>query len=280
MTLMYDLGSVPELTAPVLVVAFDGWASAGSVGSTAAGHIADDGEPVARFAPDRLFDFRVSRPTATLENGTLTDIDWPSLDVRHRTIGNRDLLVLSGPEPNWNWPEFAASIADLCAALGVAEQISLGGIPWAASHTRPTQVVTTASRSGLLGADDNPPEGTLQVPAALALVVEEQVTGSGIPAIGLWARVPHYIGNTYYPGVVALVERVSRHTGIDIPLGSLVDESAAQRRQLAALIETRPEARQMVERYEELADAQGEAASGTDMTAEIERFLREQTEGL
>ena len=93
------------------------------------------------------------------------------------------------------------------------------------------------------------------------------------------ARVPHYIGNTYYPGVVALVERISRHTGIDIPLGSLVDESAAQRRQLAALIDTRPDARQMVERYEELADAQDEA-SGTDMTAEIERFLREQSEEL
>ncbi len=59
-----------------------------------------------------------------------------------------------------------------------------------------------------------------------------------------------------------------------------MDDSAAQRRQLATLLETRPEARQMVERYEELADAHDEAASGADVTAEIERYLREQTEGL
>ena len=276
---MYELERVPPLTAPVLLVAFDGWVSAGAAGTTAADHVAADGEVIARFAPGRLFDFRVSRPTATLTDGRLTGVEWPSLAVRHRRIGRRDLLVLTGPEPNWNWPDLAASVAELCSTLGVVEQISLGGIPWAAPHTRPTEVVTTSSRAGLIGSDDNPPEGELQVPAALALVVEQQVTAAGIPAIGLWARVPHYIGTTYYPGVVALVERVSRHTGIDIPLGSLVDDSAAQRRQLATLLETRPEARQMVERYEELVDSH-EAASGMDVTAEIERYLREQSEGL
>jgi hypothetical protein len=73
---------------------------------------------------------------------------------------------------------------------------------------------------------------------------------------------------------------VARHTGIDIPLGSLVDDSAAQRRQLAALMESRPDARQMVERYEQLADAEDDAASGVDMTTEIERYLRDQIEGM
>jgi len=277
---MFELQHPPAMTAPVLIVAFDGWVSAGSVGTTAAEHLAGDGEIIATFPPDRLYDFRVSRPTATFRDGTLSEIEWPGVSVRHRSVGDRDVLVLTGPEPNWNWPEFAESVADLCAALGVVEQISLGGIPWAAPHTRPTEVVTTASQPDLLRIVANPPEGELQVPAALALVVEEQVTGSGVPAVGLWARVPHYIGNIYYPGVVSLVEMVSRHTGIDFPLGSLVDEAATQRRQLAALMETRPDARQMVERYEELADTQEDASSGADMTADIERFLRDQTEGL
>lgn len=276
---MYDLGTAPQMTTPVLVVAFDGWVSAGSVGTTAAEHIAGDGEAVASFPPEALYDFRVSRPTVVLNDGMLADVEWPALEARHRRIGERDLVVLTGAEPNWNWPGFAASVADLCATLGIVEQISLGGIPWTAAHTRPTEVVTTASRPGLIGSDENPPQGELRVPAALSLVVEQQVTATGIPAIGLWARVPHYIGTTYYPGVVSLVERVSRHTGIDIPLGSLVDDSAAQRRQLAALVESRPEARQMVERYEELADTSEDAGSGADMTAEIERFLREQSEG-
>jgi len=277
---MFEFHNPPEMTAPVLIVAFDGWVSAGSVGTTSADHIAGEGEIVASFPPDRLYDFRVSRPTATFRDGALEEIEWPGLAIRHRFIDNRDLLVLTGPEPNWNWPEFAGSVADLCTTFRVSEQISLGGIPWAAAHTRPTEVVTTASQPDLLGDESNAPEGELQVPAALALIVEQQVTGAGIPAVGFWARVPHYIGNTYYPGVLTLVELVSLHTGIDIPLGSLVDDSAAQRRQLAALMDNRPEAMRMVERYEELTDAQDDASSGVDMTAEIERFLRDQTEGL
>ncbi len=277
---MFEIHASPDMHAPVLVVAFDGWVSAGAAGTTAAEHLAGDGGVIASFRPDRLYDFRVSRPTVTFRDGVLEDIAWPALTIRHRTVDGRDLLVLTGPEPNWNWPEFAASVAELCAAFGVVEQISLGGIPWAAPHTRPTEVVTTASRPDLLGLDANSPEGELQVPAALALVVEQRVSESGIPAVGFWARVPHYIGNVYYPGVLELVERVSLHTGIDVPLGSLIDDSAAQRRQLAALLETRPDARQMVERYEQLADAEENAASGVDMTAEIERFLRDQIEGL
>ncbi|MCB2222818.1 MAG: PAC2 family protein [Actinobacteria bacterium] len=276
---MFEMRARPDLASPVLVVAFDGWVSAGSVGTTAAEHMAGDGEVIATFPPDLLFDFRVSRPTATFRDGRLDAIAWPALQVRHRAHHGRDLLVLTGPEPNWNWQAFAAAVSRLASETGVAEQVSLGGIPWAAPHTRPTDVVTTSSRPGLVGSDDNPPEGELQVPAALAQVVEQQVTAAGIPAVGFWARVPHYVGSTYYPGVLALVERVARHTGIDVPLGSLVDDAAAQRRQLAALLENRPDARRMVERYEELAEAEGEASVGEDFTAEIERFLRDQTEG-
>jgi len=171
-------------------------------------------------------------------------------------------------------------VADLAAALGVVEQISLGGIPWAAPHTRPTVMVTTASRPDLVGDDANTPQGKLQVPAAIALAIESYLTAQGIPAVGFWARVPHYVRGAYHPGVVALVERVSGHTGIDIPLGSLVDDASAQRRQLGAALNARPEARKMVERYEQAIEAQDQAAAGQDIADEIERFLKDQAEGI
>jgi len=277
---MYELHETADMTAPVLIVAFEGWVGAGSVGITAADHIADDGPVIASFPPDQLFDFRVSRPTATFMEGTLEELAWPAVTVRHRSIGGRDILILSGSEPNWHWQEFATAVADLAARLGVVEQVSLGGIPWAAPHTRPTVVVTTASRPDLIGPDANAPEGKLQVPAAIALAIESYLTAQGIPAVGFWARVPHYVRGIYHPGVVALVERVSGHTGMDIPLGSLVDDASAQRRQLAAAMEARPEARKMVERYEQAVETQGQFASGQDIADEIERFLRDQAEGL
>lgn len=275
---MYDLRHPGELREPVLVAAFEGWVSAGSVGTAAAGHIAGDGPRIAIFDPDALFDFRVSRPTVEFDEGELRSLQWPEISVRHRTIGDRDFLVLAGPEPNWHWRAFAEAVTRLAGELGVVEQISLGGIPWAAPHTRPTEVTTTASRSGLLGDLANPPDGPLEVPAAAALVIEHYLVAAGLPAVGFWARVPHYIGTVYYPGVVALVERISLHTGVAIPLRSLVDEAAAQRRQLEVLLESRPDARAMIERLEEIAE-QGATVSGEEIAAEIERFLRESGDG-
>jgi len=277
---MYEItGDVSDLQAPVLLVTFDGWASAGDAGTATAEHIASLGaEDVAVFDPDALFDFRVNRPTATFDGGRLTDISWPLVVVRRRRMGRRDLFVLSGPEPNWHWQAFGRSVADLALRLGVVESVSLGGIPWATPHTVPPTVITTASRGDLIGSDADYPEGTLHVPSSVTFVVERALTDAGIPTAGFWVRVPHYVAGTYYPAVVTLAERLSRHLDLDIPLAPLVDEAAAQRRQLDALVAERPEARAMVERLERLAE-DGEV-SGEDLAAEIERFLREESDGL
>lgn len=277
---VYEItGDVGDLQAPAMLAAFEGWVSAGSAGTGAADHAAGDGPEIARFDSDTLFDYRVNRPTAVFEEGRLDDVEWPAVTVRRRTIDARDLLVVTGPEPNWHWHAFAAAAADLATRLGTTTFVSLGGIPWATAHTRPTVVVTTASRPDLLTEDANPPEGTLRVPASVTLAISEAVARTGVPTVGLWARVPHYVASAYHPAIVELVERLSRYLGVNIPLGSLVDQAAAQRRQLDALVESRPEAKAMIDRMEQLADAEGNAVTGEDLAAEIERYLREAGNG-
>ncbi len=249
--------------------------SAGGAGIATADHLAGDGEPIAVFDPDTLFDYRVNRPTVDFHNGVLQDVAWPTITVRRRTIGGRDLLVLSGPEPNWRWQAFAGAVVDLAMELGVVEHVSVGGVPWASPHTRPTQVITTASESERIEAAADFPEGLLRVPGAVVSVVEYALADAGIPTLGLWARVPHYVATTYAPAILALVERLSRHLGVDIPLGSLVDDAAEQRRELAAVLESRPEAKAMVEQLEAIADAEDPVVSGEQLAAEIERFLQD-----
>jgi hypothetical protein len=275
---MYEVNVEKPLDAPVLVVAFEGWVSAGSAGTASAAHIADDSPVVTTFDSDRLYDYRVNRPTLDFVDGMIDEIDWPATTIRLRRIGERDVLVLTGPEPNWGWRAFGEAIGDLATDLGVIQQVSLGGIPWPAPHTRPTIVVTTASRRDLIAADANFPEGLLRVPGSAASIVEKAVADRGVPTVGFWARVPHYVGGIYYPAVVSLVERVSRHLGIDIPLGSLVDDAAAQRRHLSEALEDQPPIREIVAQLEAAYDASGEVASGEEIAAEIERYLRERGE--
>lgn len=272
---MYELLDQPDLTAPALIAAFDGWVSAGAAGTSTADHIAGDGPIIARFSSDELYDFRVNRPALEFHDGILDHVEWPETIVRHRLVDGRDLLILTGPEPNWNWTAFGSSVADLASELGVVEFISLGGIPWAAPHTRPTILVTTSSRSDLLGEDANFPEGVLRVPASVVSIIAHAVSKRGVPTVGLWARVPHYVGGTYHPAVVTLVERLSLHLGVRIPLGSLVDDAANQRRQLDEAIDDQEGVAGVVSQLEALYDAGGEVASGEEIAAEIERYLRD-----
>src|SRR4029078_3137393 len=102
---------------------------------------AADGPPILTFDADALFDSRARRPTLEIHDGRLADLTWPDLTLRHRRIGNRSLLVLSGAEPDFRWREFAADVVDLVRELDVALWISLGAIPGAAPHTRPVYVL-------------------------------------------------------------------------------------------------------------------------------------------
>lgn len=270
-----DDAALDGLVAPVLVVAFEGWASAGSAGTIAADHLAREAVTAATFDTDSLYDYRVSRPTAEFLDGVLTAVDGPSLALR-RVAGEPDLLVLSGPEPNWNWRRFTTEVADLAERIGVTMQISLGGIPWAAPHTRPVTITTTASRPDLLGDEPNAAEGPLTVPAAAAIAVEHAVAGRGIDTIGLWARVPHYVGGPYSPAALALAERVAARTGAAVDLEPLAAEAAEQQRRLDESVTGQPQVEALVGRYEELYDAQGAIPSGEEIAAEFERFLRGQ----
>ena len=272
---IYELHGGDDLVAPAMIAAFEGWVSAGSVGTATAEHVAEEGEPLATFDPDALFDYRANRPTVEFIEGTMSSVDWPEVTLWRRRLGERDVLVLTGPEPNWRWQEFGRAVADLSLRLAVVQHVSLGGIPAAVPHTLPTRLLGTASRQDLVDESELLLEGMLRVPGAMASIVEHYLVEQGIPAVGFWAQVPHYVAGTYYPGVVTLVERLAQHLGVEIPLGSLVDEAAAQREHLDALVASQPQAMQYVAKLEEMAAAQRDVPTGEDIAAEIERFLAE-----
>lgn len=277
---LYDIDDLSDLVAPVFVVAFEGWVSAGAAGTTAADHLAGDGAVVGRFDTDELVDYRANRPAVDIADGVPQGVEWPEIVLRRNRLGGRDLLVLTGPEPDRRWKQLSREIADLAERMGIVEHVSLGGIPWAAAHTRPTNLVMTASDPELIE-EGTQLEGTIRVPAAAVTVIARHVMDRGIPTVGFYARVPHYVAGVYFPAVVALVERVTTHLGVPLPAGSLVDEAAHQRRRLDEAIEDQPQVRAVVKRLEELADTEGEV-SGAELAAEVERFLerRADDEGL
>jgi proteasome assembly chaperone (PAC2) family protein len=276
---VYELLSEPVLRAPVLIASLTGWVDAGAAGTSAAEHIANGAPTIVRFDPDALYDFRSQRPMLDIVDGTMKEMTWPEMIVRHVPVGERDVLVLTGQEPDIGWRAFTAAVVELSARLGVVSSVSLGAIPAAVPHTRPTPVLATASRRDLLEDGDRLPEGLLRVPGSALNLVEFTLGTQGIPSVGFWAQVPHYISGPYPAAAAALTERVGRHLGVDIPIGPLVEAAQRQREQLDELVEAQPETRAHIERLEQLLPDITNMPSGESIAAEIERYLRDQRGG-
>jgi hypothetical protein len=272
---LYTLRDPGDLIAPTLVAAFDSWIDAGSASTTAANQLVEDGEIVVSFDADALFDYRARRPTLEIVDGRPTDLAWPELSIRRSRIGDRDVLVFAGPEPDYRWRELAEAAVDLAQRLEIAEWISLGAIPAAVPHTRPVPVLGTASRRGLLrGNVEAGPAGTLRVPAACISVLDSAVSRAGIPAVGYFAQVPHYVTGAYPAAAIELIRAVGRHLGEDINLGSLADEARQLHTRLDGATGADETTRTYVERLEAMVD-ESRLPSGDDLISEIERFLRD-----
>lgn len=272
---LYRLEDPGVLLRPALIVALDGWVDAGSAATTAAGLIAADGRVVATFDADRLFDYRARRPTLEIEDGRLSELTWPEFEIRVVRHGERDLLVLTGPEPDYRWPRLADDVVAAARALGVVEWITVGAIPAAVPHTRDVPILGTASAPGLLRGDIRPgPTGLLRVPAALVSVLEMRAAAAGIAAVGYFAQVPHYVSGPYPPAALALHRAIARHLDLTLDSGDLDTESDQLRSRLNLATAGDDNTRSYVERLEAMVDEE-RLPAGDDLITEIEQFLRD-----
>ncbi len=285
-------GELPELESPVLVAMLTGWidASGAAAAAMANVHSASQTRPLATFNGDLFIDYRARRPTMELREGVNTRLQWPEIELAvGRDPAGHDLLLLSGPEPDAAWRTFADVVTDLCIQLGVRMAVVFGAYPFASPHTRPARLSCT-SPSAELVATVPFLKNSVDVPAGMGAVLEHAFVDKGVPALGMWAQVPHYLGTMNYPAAsAALLDGLASVAGIQIDAAALNAEAETQRARIDQLVAANSEHRTMIEQLESLYDQVDDqaAASGAPMWAqsiptadelgaEVERFLRDQ----
>lgn len=262
-----------------MIVAFDAWVDAGAAATTAARVIAEDAEPIAAIEADGLYDYRARRPTLHIEDGRLVSAEWPQLKVLRRRFERRDVLVLSGPEPDYRWRELSRELVMLASDLAITEWLTLGAIPAAVPHTRPVTILGTSSAEGLLmGGVERGPTGSMRVPSAAVSIIDIAIAEAGIPALGYFAQVPHYVNGEYPPAALALVRAVEPHVGEPIPTSALELRAQTITTKLDTAAAADDSTTSYVERLEEMSD-ETRLPSGDELIGEIERFLRAQDSG-
>ena len=76
------------------------------------------------------------------------------------------------------------------------------------------------------------PAGTLRVPSALVSALEIEVAAAGIPALGYFAQVPHYVSGPYATAALELLRALGNHLGATIPARELEEEARELRTRL------------------------------------------------
>jgi proteasome assembly chaperone (PAC2) family protein len=288
---LVDIHFTPELSAPVMIVALEGWidAGAGAANAMAALLSSTGAETIAEFDADRLLDHRARRPIMHLVNGLITGLTWPGIELRAGTDSSgNDLLLLVGAEPDFEWQGFADAVVDLADDHECRMIVGLGAYPAPVAHTRPTALSVTTSSADLSATLHGYVRGTLDVPGGIHSVIDVVANEAGIPTLGLWAQVPHYVASMPYPAAsVALLEGLTEVAGLHLEQGQLPSDARATRIRLDELVAENVQHQTMVTQLEEMMD-QGlggpdeaptfgfdHLPSGDELAEELQEFLRD-----
>lgn len=279
-------GDPPELRSPILVCAFAGWNDAASGATTALEAVAADLDSriVARIDPEYFYDFQVNRPTIRLVDGRTRHVDWPSNTLVSALTGaERDLVLLSGVEPNLRWRTYSEAVLQAAERLGVEMLVSLGALIADVAHTRAVPITGLASDQELVERL-NLSRSNYEGPTGIVGVLHDLCRERGIVSASLWAAVPHYIAAVPNPkAALALLRRLEGVTGIAIEASDLEDAVERFDDQIGRAVAANPEIEELVQRLEaaqsEELELPQDMPSGDTLAREFQRFLRQRTNG-
>lgn len=282
---MTEFDGLPTLREPVAVIAFAGWNDAGEAATTVIEHLATlwDAEPVGSIDPDEYYDFQVNRPNVVID-GDLSAPEPPTSHIEWSTTrvsscsppgAESDVVLVHGIEPNMRWRGFCEELLELLFALDVKRVVLLGALLSDTAHTRPTPVTGSATDAALLaplGLEPSRYEG----PTGIVGVLQQACATAELPAISVWAQVPHYVSQPPNPkATLALVHHLEDVLDVRIGLGELAEQAAEWQQ---AVDEAASGDEDMAEYVHSLEEREGEPQprppSGEELAKAFEKYLR------
>jgi proteasome assembly chaperone (PAC2) family protein len=274
----------PDLSEPIVICAFGGWNDGGEGATTAARELRDQwgGRRFASIDPEEFYDFQVHRPTVRLIDEQTRRIDWPSNDFWWARVGERDVVVFVGLEPNVRWRTYCQQILRVCADLEASVLVTMGAFLADVPHTIPAPVSATSSDPSW-AAKQGMVTARYEGPTGIVGVLNDLAGSAGVPTVSMWAASPHYLPQTANPKVsLALMERLRDVLGLEVDTGEIELASRNWEREVNDAIDEDGNLGDYVKRLEEAAENGGmdlpepsDAFSGEELAAELERYLRE-----
>jgi proteasome assembly chaperone (PAC2) family protein len=246
----------PELTNPIVVAGFTGWNDAGDAASSAVRTLIESGgaTALAEIDPEPFTDFATVRPQVRLDHANRRQIIWPTVGVWSMSAPGADVVLILGPEPALRWRSFCEQIVGIARRFESPLALTLGALLADVPHTRPVQLIGTATDHELVERFDLE-RSRYEGPTGIVGVLQHALTEAGIPSASLWAAVPGYASQIPSPkAAIALVERACSIMGTPAPLGRLAAQAAEYEARVGALVADDDDLELYVARLESMLD--------------------------
>ena len=284
-----SFATIPELNQPILLLAFSGWNDAGGAATFATKFLSQRlaAHKFASLDPENFYNFTEQRPQVRLRKGE-REIIWPANEFSYAKDPGlvQDVIVGLGVEPHLQWRTYIDAVQHIIQTCNVELVVTLGALLADVAYSRPVRLTGTASDPALaqrLHLSVSKYEG----PTGIVGVLHDTCRRRGLPAISIWANVPHYIAaSPNVKAALALVRRAFTLLDFSSDLSDLERASSDFDKRVAKVLASDPKIAEYVRRLEERQedeDKEGEEIGSTDalpsgeeLVKELERFLREQ----
>ncbi|MBA3310188.1 MAG: PAC2 family protein [Nocardioidaceae bacterium] len=280
---MINIETEKRLQDAIVIAAFEGWNDAGEAATDSVSHLLVSWRAtlLATIDPEDYYDFQVNRPHVGFDSEGEREISWRTTSFWHCEDGppDRDVVLITGIEPNLHWRAFCAELLDYVAGLGAATFVTLGALLADVPHTRPVPVTGVSSDTRL--AERNGLEQSRYTgPTGIVGVIQEASHRRGLDTLSYWAAVPHYVAHPPAPkAMLALLGQVEELLGTSIDLRGLPEEAKAWERGVDELASDDSDVADYVRSLEEERDAADlPQASGDAIAREFERYLKRRTD--
>ncbi|MGB9376447.1 MAG: PAC2 family protein [Mycobacteriales bacterium] len=281
---MSEFDGLPALRSPIVIGAFEGWNDAGDAATAVIEHleIAWGAQPLAIIDPDDYYDFQVTRPSISMQDGVTRRIEWPTSRLTYCSPpgSERDVVLLRGLEPNMRWRGFCEELLSLFHDVAAEQVVLLGALLSDNPHTRPVPImgsVSDANTAARLSVQLSRYEG----PTGILGVLQEAASRAGLVSVSLWAQVPHYVSQPpCAKASLALIRRLEDLAEFPIPTGELPQQAQAWQETVEQLAGDDEEMAEYVRQLEDREpDPQMQETSGEAIAKEFERYLRHRDSG-
>lgn len=274
----------PKLTPPpgdrpmVMVLAFEGWNDAGGAASSAVRSLGEtfSAELLERIDDEEYYDFQFTRPSIRRTGGH-REIIWPSTKIFRASPQKApfDLLLVHGVEPSFRWQAFTADLLTRAAEHHVSGIVLVGALLADVPHSRPIPA-SLSSEDEILQDILDIEAPTYEGPTGITGVLGHTAFQAGVPAVSLWAAVPHYVGQAPSPKAqLALMRKLEDVLGLALDVEEVSEDAEAWERGVDDLAQEDEEIADYVRRLEEATDTTDlPEASGEAIAQEFERYLR------